>query len=57
MCNCKKIITTCNRREESSLLHMATTVEMAPRWTVRLCIAAGLTPVEVPHGGSGLVSV
>ena len=36
---------------------MTTTVEMAPGWPVRLCIAAGLTPVEVPHGGSGQVSV
>ena len=28
---------------------MTTTVKMAPGWPVRLCIAEGLTLVEVPH--------
>ena len=36
---------------------VTTFVEMAPGWPVRLCIAARLTLVEAPHGGSGQVSV
>ena len=31
---------------------MTATFKMPLRWPVRLCIAAGLTQVEVPHGGS-----
>ena len=29
------------------------TFKMPPGWAVRLCIVAGLTPVEVPQCGSG----
>ena len=32
---------------------VTTTVKMPSEWPVHLCIAAGLTPVEAPHSGSG----
>ena len=32
---------------------MTTAIKLPPGWPVRLCIAAGLAPVETPHSGSG----